>query len=177
LEYTESRSFWELLQDYTQFTVSAAKSVDFMKDIIKLRVMLESALSRVAEDIGHNSFFMEILASLTIWAVASLMILLARLGLILDMGQDLGLKFIFSMSKAALITKLAPASQFPVLAHFSLIFSLLVLDEETSFLRSSEVLLLRLNINLEGRAIYSRVSRVDASSRGESFVVGVGLVD
>jgi len=158
LEYTESRSFWELLQDSTQFAVSAAKSVDFMKDIIKLRVMLESAFSRIAEDIGHNSFFMEILASLTIWAIASLVILLARFGLILDMGQDLSFKFLSTMSKATLVTKLASTSKFPVLAHFSLVLSLIVLDEETSFLRSSEVLLLRLDINLKGSAIYSRVS-------------------
>jgi len=157
LEYTESRSFWELLQDSGQLAVSAAKSVDFMKDIIKLRVVLESSLSRIAEDIGHDSFFMEILASLTIRTVASLVILLARLGLVLDVGQDLSLKFISTMSEAALVTKLASTSKFPVLAHFSLVLSLVVLDEETSFLRSSEVLLLRLNINLKGRAIYSRV--------------------
>jgi len=91
LEYIESRSFGELLQDSTQLAVRAAKSVDIMKDIIKLRVMLESSLSRIAEDIGHDSFLMEILASLTIGTVASLMILLARLGLIFDMGQDLSL--------------------------------------------------------------------------------------
>jgi len=158
LEYTESRSFRELLQDSSQFAVSIAKSVDFMKDIIKIRVMLESSLSRIAEDIRHDSFFMEILASLTIGAIASLMVLLARLGLILDMGQDLSFKFMSTMSKAALVTKLAFTSKFPILAHFSLVFSLVVLDEETSFFSRSKVLLLRLNINLKGRAIYSRVS-------------------
>jgi len=176
LEYTESRSFWEFLQDSRQLAVSAAKSVDFMKDIIKLRVVLESSLSRIAEDIGHDSFFMEILASLTIGAIASLMILLARLGLIFNVSQDLSLKFISTMSKAALVTKLASTSKFPVLTHFSLVLSLIVLNEETSFLRSSKVLLLRLNINLEGRAIYSRVSRVDASSRSESLVFEVRVV-
>jgi len=107
LEYTESGSFGELLQDSSQLAVSVAKSVDFKKNVIKLRVMLESSLSRIAEHIGHDGFFMEILASLTIRAIGSLMILLARLGLILDMGQDLSFKFMSSMSKAALIAKLA----------------------------------------------------------------------
>jgi len=158
LEYTESRSFRELLQNSAQLTVSAAKSVDFMKDIIKLRVMFESSLSRIAEDIGLDGFFMEILASLTIRTIASLVILLARLGLILNVSQDLSFKFMSSMSKAALVTKLALAFQFPVLAHFSLVLSLIVLDEKTSLLGSSEVLLLRLNINLKGRAVYIVVS-------------------
>jgi len=158
LKYTESRSFRELLQDSIQLAVSVAKSVNFMKDIIKFRVMLESSLSRIAEDIGHDSFFMEILASLTIRTIASLMILLARLGLILDVSQDLSFKLMSSMSKAALVTKLAFTLKLPILAHFSLVLSLVILDKETSFLRSSEVLLLRLNIDLKGRAIYKRVS-------------------
>jgi hypothetical protein len=129
-----------------------------MKNVIKVRVMLESTLSRIAKDIRLDSFFMEVLASLTIGTIASLVVLLARLGLILDMSQDLSFKFMFSMSKAALVTKLAFTLQFPVLAHFSLIFSLVVLDEKTSFLSASEVLLLRLNINHKGRAIYSIVN-------------------
>jgi len=158
LEYTESRSFRELLQNSAQLTVSVAKSVDFMKDIIKLRVMFESSLSRIAEDIGLDGFFMEILASLTIRTIASLVVLFARLSLILNVSQDLSFKFMSSMSKAALVTKLALAFQFPVLAHFSLVLSLIVLDEKTSLLGSSEVLLLRLNINLKGRAVYIVVS-------------------
>jgi len=178
LEYTKSGSFWEFLQNSAQFTVSIAKSVDFMKDIIKLRVMLESSLSRIAKDIGHDGFFMEILASLTIGAVASLVILLAGLSLILNMGQDLSLKFISSMSEAALVAKLAFTLKFPVLAHFSLVLSLVVLNKETSFFSGSEVLLLRLNINLKGRAVYSTVSRVDAArSRDVSSVFGIRVVD
>jgi len=178
LEYTKSGSFWELLQDSAQFAVSVAKSVDFMKDIIKLRVMLESSLSRIAKDIGHDGFFMEILASLTIGAVASLVILLAGLSLILNMGQDLSLKFISSMSEAALVAKLAFTLKFPVLAHFSLVLSLVVLNKETSFFSRSEVLLLRLNINLKGRAVYSVVSRVDGAGRGDvSSVLGVRVGD
>jgi len=57
-----------------------------MKNIIKLRVMLKSSFSRIAENIRHNSFLMEILASLTIRAITSLVILLARLGLVLNVG-------------------------------------------------------------------------------------------
>jgi len=155
LEYTESRSFREFFKDETQLAVRVAKSVDFMKNVIKLRVMLSLTLRGNAEDIRHDGFSMEILASLTIRAVASLVILLARLSLILDVSQDLGFKFMSSMSKAALISKLALAFQFPILAHFSLVLSLIVLNKKTSFLSSIEVLLLRLNINLKGRAVNS----------------------
>jgi len=120
---------------------------------------------------------MKILASLTIRAIASLVILLAGLSLVLDVSQDLGFKFISSMSKAALVTKLAPASQFPVLAHFSLIFSLIVLDKKASFLRTVEALLLRLNINLKGRTVNSIVYRIDAASRDVSFEVKAVIAD
>jgi len=153
LEYTESRSFREFFKDEIQLAVGVTKSVDFMKNIIKLRVMSRLTLRGNAEDIRHDGFFMKILASLTIRAVTSLVILLARLSLILDVSQDLGFKFMSSMSKAALVSKLALAFQFPVLAHFCLIFSLIIFDKKSSFLSSVEVLLLRLNINLKGRAI------------------------
>jgi len=162
LEHTESRSFRELIKNGTQLAVSVAKSVDFMKNIVKFRVMLESSFSRVAEDIRHNSFLMEILAPLTIRTIASLVVLLAGLGLVLDVGQDFGLKFMSTMSKTTLVAKLALALQLPILAHFSLVLSLVVLNEKTSFLSRSEVLLLRLNINLKGRAFRTTVSGVDA---------------
>jgi len=120
-----------------------------MKSLIKMRVMLESTFSRVAEDVRLNGFFMEILASLTIRAVSSLMVLLARLGLVLDMSQNLSLEFVSSMSKTTLITKLALSSQFPSLAQFGLVLSLIVLDKLASLFRVSKLLTLRLNINLE----------------------------
>jgi len=148
-----------------------------MKNIIKLRVMLESTLSRIAKDIRLDGFFMEILASLAIRTIASLVILLAGLSLVLNVSQNLGLKFMSTMSKAALVTKLALAFQFPVLAHFSLVLSLIVLNEKTSLFRASEILLLGLNINLKGRAINSAIYRVDATSGGESFEVKAGVTD
>jgi hypothetical protein len=135
-----------------------------MKDIIKLRVMLESTLFRLAENIGLNGFFMKILASLAVGTIASLVVLLARLGLVLDMGQDLGLELVSTMSEAALVTKLAPALQFPVLAHFSLVLSLIIFDKKASFFMRIEVLTLGLNINLKVRP-FIRVQRVVTLSR------------
>jgi len=64
--------------------------------------MFEATFSRVAEDVWLDCFFMQVLTSLAIRAVSSLVILFARLGLVLDVGQDFGLQFISSMCEAAL---------------------------------------------------------------------------
>jgi len=86
LEHAESLSFREFIQDSSQLTVGTTKSIDFMKNVVELRIVLESTFSGVTEDIRLNSFFMEVLASLTIRTIGTLMILFARLGLVLDMS-------------------------------------------------------------------------------------------
>jgi len=147
-----------------------------VKDIIKLRVVLESSFSRIAEDVRLDGFFMKILASLAIRTISSLMVLLARLGLVLNVGQNLSLEFMSTMSKATLVTKLASALQFPVLAHLSLVFSLIVLNEKTSFFRVSEIFTLGLNINLKVSGIII-IDRVDATRGRESLEVKAGVTD
>jgi len=118
-----------------------------MKSLIDLRIMLETPFSRVAEDIWLDCFFMQILTSLAVRAISSLIVLLARLGLVFDVGQNLGLQFIFSMCEAALslmsiiilrissylISKFAGASELPVFAHFSFVFSFVLFNKLTSF--------------------------------------------
>ena len=80
------------------------------------------------------------------------MVLLARLSLILDMGQDFSLKFISTMGKAALVTELAAAFELPVLAHFSLVLPSVLFNELTSFLWVGELFTFWAYINLKGIA-------------------------
>jgi len=121
-----------------------------MKYLIELRVLLVNAFSWVAKNIRLYSFFMQVLASLTIGTVPTLMILLARLGFILDMGQNFGLELISTMGKATLVSKLASSSKFPVLAHLSLIFSSIFFNKLSSLFRVSEFLSLWADIYLKG---------------------------
>jgi len=114
-----------------------------------LWVLLVSSFFRVAENIGRDSFFVKVLTSLSIGTVASLVVLLARLGLVLDVGQDLGLELVSSVGETALITEPAGALQLERLAEFSLILSLVILNEKPSLLGVSELLLLGLHINQE----------------------------
>jgi hypothetical protein len=95
---------------------------------------------------------MQVLASLTVRAISSLMVLLAWLSLILDMGQDLSLKFLSTVSEAALVTELAAALEFPVLAHFGLVLSSVLFDELASFLWVGELFTFGAYINLKGIA-------------------------
>jgi len=138
--------------------------------------MFESTFLRLAEDIRLDGFLVKILASLTVGAVASLVILLARLGLVLDMSQDFGLKFVSTVSKTTLVTKLALASQFPVLAHLSLVLSLVILNKKASLFMAGKVLALGLNINLKV-STFAAVYRTRASSRRVSLYAEVYFID
>jgi len=120
---------------------------------------------------------MKILASLTIRTVAGLVVLLAWLSLVLDMSQYLSLELMSSMGKAALVAKLASTFQFPVLTHLSLVLSLVVFDEKTSFFGVSEVLLLGLHIDLKVSIIITTVSRGSAGSRDEPIEFGTVTTD
>jgi len=138
--------------------------------------MLKSTFLRLAEDIRLNGFLVKILASLTVGAVASLVILLAGLGLVLDVSQDLGLKFVSAVSKTTLVTKLALASEFPVLAHLSLVLSLVILDKKASLFMAGKVLALGLNINFKV-STFTAIYRTGASSRRVSLYAEVYFVD
>jgi hypothetical protein len=92
---------------------------------------------------------MKILTSLTIRAVSTLVVLLAGLGLVLDMGQGFSFKLMSTVGETALVSELAVSSQLPVLAHFSLVLSLVILDELVSFLDSVELSSLRSHIYFE----------------------------
>jgi len=120
-----------------------------MKYFIDLRVWLMAAFSGITKHIRLNSFFMQVLASLTIRTVPTLMILLAWLSLILNMGQDFGLELVSTVGKAALVSELASPSQFPVLAHLGLVFSSVLFDKLSSFFRVSELFAFRANIYLK----------------------------
>jgi len=151
----KSWSFREFFKDGFQVNISAAKSVDFMKSLIDLWIRLEAALSRIAKDIWLDCFLMQILASLTIGAVSSLVILFARLGLVLDMSQNLGFKFISSMCKATFISEFAGTSELPVFAHFSFVFSFVFLNKLTSFFWVVKLFTFWANINFKrGRVIH-----------------------
>jgi len=115
-----------------------------------LRVLLESAFFRNAEDIGHDGFFVKVLASLAVGTVAGLMVLLARLGLVLDVGQDLGLELVSAMGETALVTESACTLQLEGLAQLGLVLPLVVLNEQSSLFGVSELLSLGLDINQEG---------------------------
>ena len=123
-----------------------------MQHLVSVVGLLGLIFTGIEEDIGTQSLFMEILASLTIRAVSGLVVLLAGLGLVLDVGQCLPFKLMSTVGKAALencyllrllriylVSKLAGSFQFPILAHFGLVFSLIVLDELVSFLGGVEL--------------------------------------
>jgi len=82
----------------------------------------------------------KILASLAIGTVAILMVLFAWLCLIFIMNDSLVLEFMSAMCKATLVTKLASLSEFPVLAKFSLVFTLIVFNKESSLLNCGKLL-------------------------------------
>jgi len=54
------------------------------------------------------------------------------------------------MSKATLVSEFACTSKLPILAHFGLIFSFVLLDELTSFFGVIELFSFRLDIYFEG---------------------------
>ena len=104
---------------------------------------------------------MKILASLAEGAVASGEELLARLGSVSVVNKSLRFKLVSSVSKAALVTKLALSSKFPVLAHLSLELLLVFFNELSSFLDSVELLLLGADINLKGGLVTIKLHIVD----------------
>jgi len=120
-----------------------------MKHLVRIGMISTGCSVRSEEDVGHESFLMEILASLSIGAIAILMILFARLSLILDMRQGFILKLLFSMGKATSISKFTVSSKFPVLAHFGLIFTLVFFYEGFSFFDGVEFLSSGADINNE----------------------------
>jgi len=95
---------------------------------------------------------MQVLASLAVRAISSLVVLLAWLSLILDMGQDFSLQFVSTVSEAALVTELAAAFELPVLAHFGLVLPPVLFDELTSFLWVRKLFTFGAYINLKGIA-------------------------
>jgi len=137
LKNAQSRSLGKLIKNRLQINICATKSVNFVKYFIDLRVWLMAAFSWITEDIWLDSFLMQVLASLTIRTVSTLVILLARLSLILNVGQDFGLELVSTMSKAALISELASSSQFPVFTHFGLVFSSVFFNKLSSLFRVS----------------------------------------
>jgi len=92
---------------------------------------------------------MEVLASLSIGTIACLMVLLAWLGLILDMNESFILEFTSAMGETALITEFAVASELPVLAELSLVLSLIVFNKEPSFFDSTKLFTFGTNIYLK----------------------------
>jgi hypothetical protein len=81
-----------------------------MKCVIDLVIDLMTSLSWVTENIRLDGFFMQVLASLTIWAISTLVVLLAWLGLVLNMSQYFSLEFISTMSETTLVSKFAVTS-------------------------------------------------------------------
>ena len=73
-----------------------------MQHFIGVVGLLGLIFTWIEEDVGTQSLFMKILTSLTIRAVSGLVVLLARLGLIFDVGQCLSFKLMSTVSKAAL---------------------------------------------------------------------------
>jgi len=114
--------------------------------------MLIASFSGVAKHIWLYCFFMQVLASLAIRAIASLVVLLAWLSLILDVCQDFSLKFISTVGEAALVTELAAASELPVLAHLGLVLPPVLFDELASFLWVRKLFTFRAYIDLKGIA-------------------------
>jgi len=92
---------------------------------------------------------MEVLASLSIGTVATLMVLLAWLGFILDMNEGLILEFMSTMSETTSITKFTVASELPVLAEFGFVLSFVVFNKESSFLDSVKLFAFGANIYLK----------------------------
>ena len=70
-------------------------------------------------DLGLILLAMDELASLTIWAVAILHILLAKFGLVEDRYITLSHDLLLSMSEGALVSIFAMAGLLEVLAHLS----------------------------------------------------------
>lgn len=75
---------------------------------------------------------MEVLASLSVRAVAALVILLAGLGLVFVVTDSLVLQFMFTMSEATLVAKFTVASKLPVLTELGFVLTLIILDEHSS---------------------------------------------
>lgn len=136
-----------------------------MQHFISVVGLLGLIFSGIEEDIGTQSLFMKILAPLTIRAVSGLVVLLAGLGLVFDVGQCLSFKLMSTVGKAALVSKLAGSSQFPILAHFGLVFSLVVFDELVSFLDGIELSSFGSHIYFELRSGITVIRAVLAVSR------------
>ena len=94
------------------------------------------------QNIEVSALFVQILASFAKRAVASGEELLARLSSVSVVELSLTLELVGTVSKAAFVSKFASSSKFPVLTHLSLIFSLIVFNELSSFFSSVEFLFL-----------------------------------
>jgi len=92
---------------------------------------------------------MEVLAPLSVRAVAALVILLAWLGLVLVVSNSLALQFMSTVSEAALVAEFAGASELPVLAELGFMLTLVLLDEQFPLFSRSKLLTLWLYVDLK----------------------------